>query len=92
MAVKKNQVFLVSGQLKEEDAGGARLAPEITQRVVVAEDAQAAHGLLASTEPAFRPVGHASLQDYEDAVTKLRATLKGDATGWTVLVAPGMAI
>lgn len=92
MAIKKNQVFLISGQMKLASDESARLAPEVVQRVVLAEDSQAAYGHLVATEPDFTPLGHASLQDYESAVAKLRATLKGEATGWSLLVAPGIKI
>lgn len=92
MAVKKDQVLLVSGQLRLTGNESGHLAAEVIQRVVIAEDDKAAYQMLAVTEPQFFPIGHATLQQYEDVAAKLRATLKGDQTGWTILVAPGMNI
>lgn len=91
VAAKKSQVFLVQGQFSQIVEGIERLAPEIEQFVVVAHDDRAAYGLLESSAPGFRPVGHATLEDYEETAGKLRATLRGDDIGWKLLVAPGMS-
>lgn len=92
MAVMKTQVFLISGQYVRDVDGFQQLAPEIEQCVVIASDGPTAYKVIATNEPAFKPVGHATLQDYETAATKLRAVLKGETSGWKLLVAPGMKI
>lgn len=85
------QVFLVSGQLVTHGASGEELVSAlIEQQVVVAVDGQAAYAALAKKMPNFRPVGLTSLDDYERAVAKIKATLKGAETGWALLIAPGM--
>lgn len=91
MAVQKNQVFLVQGQMERLVDGVAQRGPEIEQRVVVAQDARVAYEVLAANEPGFKPIGRATLQDYENAATKLRAAIKGDNVGWIMHIAQGMA-
>lgn len=92
MAAKTSEVFLVSGQLLRRVDGELVLAPEVEQCVVVARDIDHAYSAIAISEPAFRPMGHATLQDYENSATKVRAALGGDDVGWSVLLAPGMAL
>lgn len=88
MAIAKNQVFLVQGQTLTN--GGQRLEETIEQIVVVAGDTEAMMAAIAQHAPDFRPVGWATLEAYEAAAAKLRAALKGEVTGWPLLVAPGM--
>lgn len=90
MAVRKNEVFLISGQLLERMDGTQQLAPEVEQRVVVAPNDRVAYRFLSEQEPAFRPIGFATLQQFEESAAKLRATIQGKETGWKLLVAPGM--
>lgn len=88
MAVMKSQVFLVQGQYAT--SAGASLGGAIEQLVVVAADSDAMAGVVAARAPDFQPVGWATLENYEATAAKLRAALKGEQTGWRVLVAPGM--
>ncbi len=90
MAVSKEQVFLVQGQVVQVVAGVEQVAPEIVQRVVVARNSGAAMSLIQSQSPEFRALGYASLKEYEDTVAKLRATLKGTSTDWPMLMEPGL--
>jgi len=86
--INPRRVFLVSGQLIEQKVGGREgISPTVTQRVVIAEDPVEALQRLAEAEPAFRPLGHASLADYEDAAVRLRAVAEGRSSEWSVLVA-----
>lgn len=89
MPVNANHVFLVSGQRLTDVAGeNATLSPEIMQCVVVANDATAAYKILESMESDFRPLGLATLADYESTASTLRAVLSGEAkSGWK-LIAP----
>lgn len=89
MAIRKDQVFLIQGQVLYGD-DGLQPSPEIGQRVVVATNERMAYGLLAEKEPAFRPIGHATLQDYEATAAKLRAVLKGEDLSWDLLVETGL--
>lgn len=78
-----NRVFLVSGQLAERKVGGRDgRAPEVLQRVVVADDADGAYKALAAQEPGFVPLGLASLANYDEAAANLRAALAGEKTDW----------
>lgn len=87
MDVDANKVFLVSGQMHQAKVGGRQgLGPGVEQRVVVANDQTAAYRLLATQEPGFKPVGHASLNDYVTTVHKLRAVLDGSSTEWKLHV------
>jgi len=88
MMAKTSEVFLVSGQFLRSVDGVKQLAPEIEQCVVVAHNRDSAYGTLAVSEPAFRPLGHATLQDYELAARKIVAAVGGASGG--VLLAPGM--
>ncbi|RWA53158.1 hypothetical protein AU476_15190 [Cupriavidus sp. UYMSc13B] len=84
--INPRRVFLVSGQLVEQKVGGREgISPTVTQRVVIAEDPSKALQRLAEAEPSFRPLGHASLADYEDAAARLRAVTEGRSTEWSVL-------
>ncbi len=86
--IDPRKVFLVSGQLLEQKVGGREgISPTVTQRVVVADDAVEAVRRLAEAEPMFRPVGHASLADYEDAARRLRAVAEGRSSEWSILTA-----
>ena len=77
------RVYLVSGQVVERKVGGREgRAPEVQQRVVVADDAEGAYKALAAQEPGFAPLGLASLANYEEAAANLRAVLAGDKTDW----------
>lgn len=89
---KTSEVFLVSGQILRSVDGVKQLSPEIEQCVVVAPSSDAAYGALAVSEPAFRPVGHATLQDYELAARKIVAAVDGADLGGNVLLAPGMGL
>lgn len=90
VAATKSQVFLVQGQIVEKVAGIVKYSPVIESCVVVAQDHVAAYAHLEKVSPSFRVVGHASLQEYEDAAKKLRSALKGDDVGCKVFVADGM--
>lgn len=86
--IDAGKVFLVSGQMLEQKVGGREgISPMVTQRVVVAEDAAAAVRRLAEAEPAFKPLGHASLADYEVAARRLRAVAEGRSSEWSILTA-----
>ena len=87
MSVNAKHVFLVSGQrLVTGEEGGENLSPDIEQCVVVANDDQDAYKTLESLEPKFRPLGFATLDDYESTAAKLRAVLNGDVnTGWKLV-------
>lgn len=88
MSIDPKRTFLVSGQVIAEKVGGRHgLSPVVGQRVVVAQDELAAYALLATAEPGFRPVGHASLHDYEVAAAKLRAVATRQSTEWVLHVA-----
>lgn len=92
MMAKTSEVFLISGQILRNVDGVRKLAPEIEQCVVVARSRDAAYGTLAAFEPAFRPIGHATLQDYELAARKMVAAVAGTDAGANVLLAPGMGL
>lgn len=94
MSVNAKHVFLVSGQrLVTVEGGSEKLSPDIEQCVVVANDDQEAYKALLSMEPNFRPLGCATLDDYESTAIKLRAVLKGDGnTGWKLIVAESVAV
>ena len=81
----------MSGQRIIQGAGNdASLAPTVEQRVVVAPNGlQEALELLAVQAPDFRTLGSVTLDDYERAAAKIRATLKGQETGWGLLLANG---
>lgn len=87
---KTSEVFLVSGQILRRVDGVRQLAPDIEQCVVVARNRDAAYGTLAVSEPAFRPLGHATLKDYELAARRIVAAVEG--AGGSVLLAPGMGL
>ena len=85
-SIDPGTVFLFSGQAvvqKVGDREGAR--PEVTQRVVVAEDAVVAAQRLAKHDPSFRILGYATLADYEETARRLRAVVEGNSTDWTIL-------
>lgn len=91
MATTAKHVFLISGQRQRSMPDGSMtLAPEIEQCIVVAQDDRAAYQSLAAADPDLQPVGHATLYEYERTAAKLRAALKGDETGWRLIVASGM--
>lgn len=85
MRVVREQVFLVQGQAV---GGDGAPAATVERRVVVAADEEVLQGFLAD-QADFRPVGWASLRDYEDAVAMIREALKG--SGLPVTVAPAAA-
>lgn len=86
--IDTRKVFLVSGQRVEQKVGGREgISPKVTQRVVIAEDDLEAIQHLAKIEPQFRPVGHATLADYEDTARRLRAVAEGRSSEWSLLVA-----
>lgn len=86
--IDPRKVFLVSGQMLEQKVGGREgISPVVTQRVVVAEDAAQAMQRLAEAEPMFKPLGQASLSDYEDAARRLRAVAEGRSKDWSILAA-----
>ncbi|MEM8519049.1 hypothetical protein [Janthinobacterium sp. CAN_S7] len=87
---KTSEVFLVSGQMLRSIEGVKQLAPEIEQCVVVARNRDSAYDTLAVSEPAFRPLGHATLQDYEMAARKIAASVNDTDASERVLLAPGM--
>lgn len=85
-AINPQKVFLVSGQMLEQKVGGQEgRSPTVVQRVVVAEDAAEAIRKLEDAEPVFRPLGHASLAEYEDAAFRLRAVAEGRSNEWSIL-------
>ena len=87
------QIFLVSGQmLVDVEGGGKSLSPAVVEKVVVAEDGPAAYAALAEKMPDFRPLGLTALADYEKAVAKIKATLKGVETGWGLVLEPGLNV
>jgi hypothetical protein len=93
VSINAKHVFLVSGQrmTKGED-GGEKLAPEVEQCVVIAENGQQAYQKLEGVEPKFRPLGCATLDDYESTAAKLRAALAGDVpVGWKLIAHQGAA-
>jgi hypothetical protein len=89
VVAKSDEVYLVQGQRaagKDRPAGAV-----IEQRVVVAASSEAMMAALAKAEPGFRPVGWATLADYERTARRLRASLKpGSAEAYPVVVAEGM--
>lgn len=88
MQFKPETVFLFSGQMSRSLPAARRTkGPLLEQRVVVAPDEAAAYGLLAQKEPNFRPLGAASLKDYEDAAANVRAALNGTKNDWPLLFA-----
>ena len=59
----------------------------IEQCVVVANDGIEAYKTIESQEPTFRPLGFATLDDYESTATNLRAVLKGEGIkGWKLII------
>lgn len=92
MSVKPEQVFLMSGQVIDaEPSGATQAATTIIQCVVVAADPAEAYKHIGAAKPDFRPIGLASLADYENAARNLRASLTGKVPeSWSLHVAPGM--
>lgn len=79
------KVFLISGQESVAKVGDRRgVSPAATQRVVIADDAEAALLKLADIEPGFKSLGIASLKDYESTVQRLHAVISGDSTEWVL--------
>ena len=92
MTFDAKQVFLVSGQSLLPQQGGDELwSSTIEQLVVVADDAQAAYAIVEGMVPKFKPVGLASLDDYERALSKIKNTLTGADTGCRLIVAPNLS-
>ena len=93
MSINAKHVFLVSGQrLVTGEDGGEKLSPDVEQCVVVANDGHEAYKTLESVESKFRPLGFATLDDYESTATKLRAALKGEVnTGWKLILSEPVA-
>ncbi len=90
MQFKPETVFLFSGQMSRSLPSARRAkGPLLEQRVVVAPDEVTAYSHLAEKEPNFRPLGAASLKDYEDAAANVRAALNGTKDDWPLLVAIG---
>lgn len=86
--IDPSRVFLVSGQIAEQKVGRRDgLGPTVHQRVVFADDAVAAYQRLATAEPAFKPIGLATLADYEDSAARLRAVAEGRSQEWALLEA-----
>lgn len=91
-AVNAKQVYLVSGQRVVSESGKApTLAPQVEQIVVVAPHDSAAYAMLSESTPLFRPLGHSTLFEHEQAARMLRATLQRKDNKLIMLVAPGMA-
>jgi hypothetical protein len=86
--IDPNRVFLVSGQMVERKVGGREgVGAAVVQRVVHADDAAAAYRALAEQDPAFQPLGVASLFDYEDAARRVRACIDGQSDEWPLVEA-----
>ena len=86
MSVNSKNIFLVSGQ-RLLAGSSEKLSPIIEQCVVVANDGIEAYQAIESEEPSFRPLGFATLDDYESTATKLRAVLKGEGIkGWKLII------
>ncbi|MES2879187.1 MAG: hypothetical protein V4713_12255 [Pseudomonadota bacterium] len=83
MILNGKEVFLVSGQLRETKVGGRKgVSPRVEQRVVIAKDDLAAYNCLSAQEPDFSPLGHATLDDYEETARKVRAVVEGNSDVW----------
>lgn len=92
MTGNAKQVFLVSGQTAQPQVGGGELwSPTIEQHVIVAASERAVYALLSEKLPKFRPVGLATLDDYERAVSKIKDTLNGVETGWGLIHASNLS-
>lgn len=88
MSHLSNTVFLFSGQFEQTSIGGRTgLNPTIRQCVVIAENQKLAYECLTKHMPQFRPLGHATLEDYETTVMKLKKASEGVGTDWEVLQA-----
>lgn len=91
--IDSQRTFLASGQMLQKQEGGREaLSPVIELQVVIAKDVQAAYALLAEKNADFKVLGMTSLADYEQAIAKIRATLKGENTGWGLMIAPGLGV
>lgn len=91
MTIKNNQVYLVQGQFKQVLDGVITLDPEIKQLVVVAKDNETAYQFVTKEHPGFKPLGYATLEDYEKTARKLRDTLKGINSEWPLLIAADLS-
>lgn len=90
-AVLAEQVYLVQGQYRSAAQEHAPdLNPTIEQCVVLATNDQDLYTCLAVSKPDFRPLGVATLADYENTAKKLRACVNSDDPAWEVILAPGM--
>ena len=86
-----NDLKLSGQRLVNVEGGGEKLSPDVDQLVVVADNGVEAYKALESMEPSFRPLGFATLDDYESTATQLRAVLKGEGTsGWKLIVREGV--
>ncbi|MGS0741101.1 hypothetical protein ACVBEF_04575 [Glaciimonas sp. GG7] len=83
MGINTDQVFVIPGQ-KTMTSGVAA----IQHVVVVAPDQSEAWALIEREMPEFKALGATSLKEYEDAVVKIRATLSGSESDWSMLVHP----
>lgn len=91
--VLAEQVYLVQGQLvSAASTRGGAPGPTIEQCVVVAVNDQDLYQCLATSKPDFRPLGFATLADYEDTAKKLRACLSREDRSWEIVLAPGMSV
>ena len=90
MSAKPSEIFLISGQRLSRNDGSPQLNDAVEQRVVVAPNDRIAYDVLSGIDPQFRPLGHATLAQYEEAAAQLRAVVRGESTAWPLIVAPGM--
>lgn len=83
--VDPKNVFLAQFQAVDHDGV---VLPDVRQALIVAESADEAGFVVGQQKWVF--LGMTSLQQYEDAVRKLRAAIEGRKEDWPLVVAPGM--
>lgn len=85
MGVRKQNVFLVSGRIRDLD-GDPRGA--VTNLVVCSKDETAVRRLIGQHMPDFSILSVGALTVLEDRVKKVKAVLAGHDQSWKVLVDP----
>lgn len=93
MVISEKNVFLVSGRrISLGDDGIEAISSVVEQCVVVAPSELDVYPSLEKSMPNFRPIGFASLSEYEDAAARIRACLRGEEVAWNLVLANGMSV
>lgn len=87
--IDPRNLFLFSGQNLTHKVGGkVGSQAAVQQLAVVADDERAAYAKLAELAPHFRPLGCASLAEYQSVVERLLRASRGEESDIRLLVGP----